>query len=157
MTDVPETPRMNRRDMAKARTRQKVLDAATALFEGDGYEAGTIRDIAKAAGMSTGAVFANFEDKAELYDTIYGHPPISAEMGREMMLILRGFALNARHISVRPEDDVFGGALEKLLILAQAGVAHVWPEGLRSDVTGDFVVDPEAAKEAAERVGKAPR
>ena len=63
-------PRMNRRQAAKVRTRQKVLDAARELFAERGYEPATIRDIAKGAGMSTGAVFANFQDKAELFEAV---------------------------------------------------------------------------------------
>ena len=63
-------PRMNRRQAAKVRTRQKVLDAARGLFAERGYEPATIRDIAKGAGMSTGAVFANFQDKAELFEAV---------------------------------------------------------------------------------------
>ena len=65
-----EAPRLNRRQAAKVRTRHKVLDAARTLFSERGYDAATIRDIAKGAGMSTGAVFANFQDKAELFDAV---------------------------------------------------------------------------------------
>ena len=63
-------PRLNRRQAAKVRTRQKVLDAARGLFAERGYEPATIRDIARCAGMSTGAVFANFQDKAELFEAV---------------------------------------------------------------------------------------
>lgn len=59
-----------RRALAKQRTREKVLAAARQLFTERGYEGATIRDIAKAAGMSTGAVFASFADKSELFDEI---------------------------------------------------------------------------------------
>lgn len=65
-----QQPRINRRQVAKIRTRQKVLDAARHLFAERGYEPATIRDIARGAGMSTGAVFANFQDKAELFETV---------------------------------------------------------------------------------------
>ena len=65
-----QQPRLNRRQAAKVRTRQKVLDAARGLFAERGYEPATIRDIAKGAGMSTGAVFANFQDKAELFEAV---------------------------------------------------------------------------------------
>ena len=62
------TERLNKRQHAKALTRQKVLDAARKLWATPGsYERGTIRAIAKEAGMSTGAVFANFDGKAALY------------------------------------------------------------------------------------------
>lgn len=59
-----------RRTLAKQQTRLRVLAAARRLFSEEGYEGATIRDIATAAGMSTGAVFANFEDKADLFREI---------------------------------------------------------------------------------------
>ncbi len=59
-----------RRAMAKQQTRARVLAAARELFSREGYEGATIRDIAAAAGMSTGAVFANFADKSELFREI---------------------------------------------------------------------------------------
>jgi AcrR family transcriptional regulator len=59
-----------RRALAKQQTRLKVLAAARRLFSEQGYEGATIRDIAAAAGMSTGAVFANFADKSDLFREI---------------------------------------------------------------------------------------
>src|SRR5678815_1105836 len=59
-----------RRTLAKQQTRLKVLAAARRLFSEEGYEGATIRDIAAAAGMSTGAVFANFSDKSDLFREI---------------------------------------------------------------------------------------
>ena len=59
-----------RRALAKQQTRLKVLAAARKLFSEEGYEGATIRDIAAAAGMSTGAVFANFSDKSDLFREI---------------------------------------------------------------------------------------
>lgn len=59
-----------RRALAKQQTRAKVLAAARKLFSESGYEGATIRDIAAAAGMSTGAVFANFADKSDLFRDI---------------------------------------------------------------------------------------
>jgi AcrR family transcriptional regulator len=60
-----------RRALAKQQTRGKVLAAARRLFSEQGYEGATIRDIAAAAGMSTGAVFANFTDKSDLFREIF--------------------------------------------------------------------------------------
>ena len=67
-TDSPV--KLTRRALAKQRTRDRVLSAARRLFSERGYEGATIRDIAQAAGMSTGAVFASFADKTELFDEI---------------------------------------------------------------------------------------
>ena len=65
---------LNRRQLSKVRTRQGVIVAGRSLFMEGGYADATIRDIAKRIpkgpdkplGMSTGAVFANFESKADL-------------------------------------------------------------------------------------------
>jgi AcrR family transcriptional regulator len=62
--------RPTRRAVAKARTRQRLLGAAKQLFSERGYEAATIRDIAQAADLSTGAVFASFNDKADLFNEV---------------------------------------------------------------------------------------
>lgn len=107
MSMVVEPP-LNRRQQAKARTRQKVLDAATVLFAGPGgYVGATIRDIAKGAGMSTGAVFANFEDKAALYRAVYEHDPVLPETGAMFLAEARrlvghvdfGFDLTPGHLN----------------------------------------------------------
>lgn len=61
---------MTKRALAKLRTREALLDAARRLFSERGYEGATVRDIAAAANLSTGAVFANFSDKAEMFAEI---------------------------------------------------------------------------------------
>lgn len=80
---------MSRKD-ARIITRRKVIESATAMFADRGYEATSIRDLAAHMGMSTGAVFAHFASKSDLYAEIYGHPPISAETGRELAKRLVG-------------------------------------------------------------------
>ena len=61
---------MTRRSQAKLRTRLKLLEATRRLVAERGYEAATIRDIAAAAELSTGAVFASFTDKADLFNEV---------------------------------------------------------------------------------------
>ncbi len=58
------------RALSKERNRLKILESATALFRERGFEAATLRDIARAAGLSTGALFANFEDKNQIFLTV---------------------------------------------------------------------------------------
>lgn len=67
---------MTWRDQQKAETRAKVIAAAQGLFATKGYDGVTIRGVAQAAGMSTGAVFASVKDKAELYEVAMGSPLI---------------------------------------------------------------------------------
>lgn len=56
----------------KAKTRAKLLDVATTLFEQQGFEQTTIRAIAQEAGVSVGAVFVHFQDKEDLlYSAFY--------------------------------------------------------------------------------------
>lgn len=145
MTDQP--PPLNRRQTAKRNTRSKVLEASKALFAEEGYEKATIRAIATRAGMSTGAFFASFESKAEAYEEITGHPPVSAEAGAHLLAVVRGFALNGHELKV---EEPWVGALERLLVLARGRLAEVWPEGLRSDVSSEFRVTPEEALLALE-------
>lgn len=76
---------LNSRQRAVALTRGKILAAARASFEEVGYERTTMRDLASLIGMSTGAVFANFADKEALYAEVYGHRPITPEVGRELL------------------------------------------------------------------------
>jgi AcrR family transcriptional regulator len=54
------------RDTRKAATRLRVLQAARQLFEEVGYEASTIREIARRAGVSVGSVFTGFESKSHV-------------------------------------------------------------------------------------------
>lgn len=48
-------------------SRQKILTAALGLFREVGFERATMRAIAAAAGLSTGALFANFNDKVDIF------------------------------------------------------------------------------------------
>jgi AcrR family transcriptional regulator len=82
-------PALGARALAKQRTREKVLDAARAMFIERGYERATIRDIAAAAGMSTGAVFASFSDKNELFFEIL------AEHAQELRVRMEAAAADA--------------------------------------------------------------
>ena len=123
-----EQPRMNRRQAAKVRTRQKVLDAARDLFAERGYEPATIRDIAKGAGMSTGAVFANFQDKAELFETV-----LTEDMGRLAETLKSG----AGEGSVRERLTAalaagYHGTLDHLPLF-QAIVARSWFQPLAAE------------------------
>jgi len=83
----------------KARIRDAVLSAAKAEFEVSGYDRASIRAIASRAGVSPRAVFAYFVCKIDLYRTLYGEQPVTAEEGgvlRSEVEAVRG-ALNTAH------------------------------------------------------------
>lgn len=115
-------PRMNRRQAAKVRTRQKVLDAARALFAERGYDPATIRDIAKGAGMSTGAVFANFQDKAELFEAV-----LTEDLEKAAAVLREGAGRDApvRDRLVNAFIAGYHASIEQLP-LVQAVVARSW-------------------------------
>lgn len=52
-------------------TREEILDAAARTFPARGYHAASVEEIAEEAGLSTGAVYSNFESKAELFLALY--------------------------------------------------------------------------------------
>ncbi len=119
-TQVPTSQRL----LSKQRTRQKVMEAARALFSEHGYEAATIRDIARRAGMSTGAVFANFQDKADLFEAVV------AEDFERVAEIMRQAADQAAGDPVEARlKAIFAAAYENGFTdvpLVQAGLAHSW-------------------------------
>lgn len=84
---VETAPRQNKRLIAKAATRAKLTHAARILWAAPGtYEPVTIRIIAAAAGVSTGAIFANWTGKAELWREVMGYePPVDCAEVREAL------------------------------------------------------------------------
>jgi AcrR family transcriptional regulator len=58
------------RQTQKAATRQRVLAAARELFADQGYEAATIRQIARLAGVSVGSVFTTFASKGQILSEV---------------------------------------------------------------------------------------
>jgi AcrR family transcriptional regulator len=60
--------------VAAAETRERLLSAAADVFAERGYDGTRVADIAAAAGVSNGAMYAHFSSKAELLvDALYTH------------------------------------------------------------------------------------
>jgi len=133
-------PRLNRRQAAKVRTRAKVLEAARTLFAARGYEPATIRDIAKGAGMSTGAVFANFQDKAELFEAVLAED--LARLTEALRAADKDAPIRERLISILSAG--YHGSLDQLP-LVQAVVARSWFQPISADQRARQAVKPLAA------------
>jgi AcrR family transcriptional regulator len=58
-------PRLTRAE-SKAQTRSRILVAARAVFEREGYQGASLERIAAEAGFSKGAVYSTFESKADV-------------------------------------------------------------------------------------------
>ncbi len=58
------------REEKSERSRRQVLDAALQLFSRQGYRATSVREIAEAAGVSTGNLYHHFPDKESIFNTL---------------------------------------------------------------------------------------
>ena len=85
--EAPQT--LGARAQSKERNRQKILESAMTLFRERGFEAATLRDIARGAGLSTGALFANFSDKNEIFLTV-----VEEENARVIRVMREGYDEN---------------------------------------------------------------
>jgi AcrR family transcriptional regulator len=85
--NAAERPHLNRRQQAKARTRQKLVETARRLFLAGGYFDTTMRDIARAMGMSTGAIFAQVDTKEALWRLAIGGPAPSTQLAEQVALL----------------------------------------------------------------------
>jgi AcrR family transcriptional regulator len=123
--DEAEVP-TSLRAQSKLKTRRRVLDAARQLFMERGYEAATIRDIATHAGLSTGAVFASFVDKTDLFNTV-----MAEDFQRQVEHLREAATPHAKVadavLSVFEAGYRFHGAQLPLL---QAAVSLSWSHGL---------------------------
>lgn len=71
-----------RRKEQAQRTEAAILDAAFALMREAGFEAVTVRDICKKAGITTGAFYHHFQSKEELFDK--GFAPLDKYMEKAL-------------------------------------------------------------------------
>ncbi len=67
MTAIQTSPRQTREDTLRATRRGLILDAAMTIFESEGLERATMREIALRAGCTTGAIYPLFKSKEEIY------------------------------------------------------------------------------------------
>ena len=130
MPENTATERPNRRAENKARTRQKVLEAAKRLFMQRGYEGATMRDIAADAGLSTGALFANFTDKADLFNEV-----ILTDFETQHERITKALA-GAETVKAKIMAMMSSGYEFHLsqLPLLQAGISVSWSHGLNGEL-----------------------
>jgi len=66
----PASPGPSTRRTQKEATRNRVIDAARELFDSQGYQGTTIREIARQAGVSVGSVFTTFASKGEILSQV---------------------------------------------------------------------------------------
>ncbi len=129
--EVSETDRPpGVRAAGKARSRKSLLEAAKRLFMQRGYEGATVREIAAAAGLSTGAVFASFSDKSDLFNEV-----LLADLEEQVALMQR--AAEAPGTTAERLTRVLSAGYQRQLPqleLLRAAVAVSWSQGLSGDL-----------------------
>ncbi|MFX0578962.1 TetR/AcrR family transcriptional regulator [Nocardia nepalensis] len=87
-------PAPTTRRQRQEQTRAKLLDAAARVFARRGYEGASVPEIAAEAGLSTGAIYSNFDGKVDLFHTL-----MAGEMRRQS-------ERRVRRVTASPEDAV---------------------------------------------------
>ncbi|HVT77444.1 MAG TPA: helix-turn-helix domain-containing protein [Acidimicrobiales bacterium] len=94
-------------------TRQRLLDAATEVFMEKGYDGTRVAEIARRAGLTTGAIYGNFESKAELLTAA-----LAASCSTQHRLFLDVLAL-------APRDETAARAVEAALKASSDQIAEI--------------------------------
>jgi AcrR family transcriptional regulator len=107
----PAPPRAKRMRMSKPDRQTQLVDVAERLFVADGYEATTLEDVAREAGVSRPIVYEHFGSKEGLFLACAGRA--RAEFEREMQAALAdgGDGTPAERLS--RAGDVFFAMLER--------------------------------------------
>lgn len=147
-SDARRKPKGDKRE----RTRARLLAAARELVREKGYEQVTLQDVAARAGMTSGAIYGNFRNRADLFVTL-GEAfwaPVRPVFTAEMTFAERMQALAEATIAAIPErEDAVVGRL--------TGMAHaLTDEDLRQRVlavtTASFGAGAAWLREAAQGV-----
>ena len=150
MTVVPIRPAaeptapLTRRQTARAATRAKALAAARHLFLNSGYFDTTLRNIAARMAMSTGAVFANFQDKEQLWREAVGGPAPDPRLAEEVAILT----------ALRPDWDwmIRCRGATVLAAISSPDYSPTLGQGLSYGGKGDFPAEAlRNARIAAER------
>lgn len=73
---------------AAQQTRQDIFEAALTLFHDRGYSRTTLQEIARAAGVTRGAIYWHFKDKVDLFIELKNDIEASSGMRLEDLLLL---------------------------------------------------------------------
>lgn len=63
-------PRRRNQEERSGKSRARILEAALTLFSRQGYRGTSMREVAEAAGVSTGNVYHHFPDKEQIFKTL---------------------------------------------------------------------------------------
>src|SRR5579885_1964873 len=116
-----------------AATRQALLDAALKVFSQKGYAAARLEDVAEQAGVTRGAIYWHFKNKADLYNTLVGETLRGIQRVVDRAVGKGGTFLEIQrrvmiYITTLPEVDAAYRAVMELTIL-KTGYEQSWKKG----------------------------
>ncbi|MBA2607543.1 MAG: TetR/AcrR family transcriptional regulator [Actinobacteria bacterium] len=130
---MSEATRIGTASSPPEKTRQRLLDAATEVFLEKGYEGTRVAEIARRAGLTTGAIYGNFNSKADLLTAALA---AGCETQHRLFLDL---------LAMAPRDNAAAAAVDAALKAAEEQIEDVIRE---RDVPSD--VGPDAMRLALE-------
>lgn len=157
---------MARRTKEEAQeTREHLLDAAEALFQRDGVSATSLNDIACAAGLTRGAVYWHFRDKADLFHAMLerAYAPIHAEHDVTLEAVdhPEPLALLRRHVDAVLRAIAGDPRLCRIVDITENKVEYVndlLPAlRQRADVRRGYIEQLSGALARAQALGQVPR
>lgn len=116
-------------------TKEKIFEESLTLFSRNGYEASSVRDIAKCLGMTQAALYKHYKNKQDIYDSIiarmkdnerdraaeYNMPALTDEVGSESYksLSVSQLKLYCTIQFVYWTEDAFASRCRKMLTIEQ--------------------------------------
>jgi len=139
---------MARRTKQEAQaTRSHILDTAELVFEQRGVSGTSLHEIAKAAGVTRGAIYWHFEDKADLFNAMMERATMPLEEGgvcgfekNDLTLaqMRDGFVAVLRQVVADPQmKRVFGIATHKVEYIGEMDAVRERHLSIRSDCLAD--------------------
>jgi AcrR family transcriptional regulator len=143
-------PKRETRAQKQARTRAELLSTAAGVFARRGYQGASVEEIAEEAGYSHGAVYSNFDGKADLFLAVFEE--YMAERARELaetqVAIAEDAPIEARARALADQwMDRFARDRESFLLHLEF-IAHA---GRDPELAGRFGERSAALREAVAR------
>ena len=130
-------------------TRQNLLGAALKVFSRQGYTASRLEDIAEEAGVTRGAIYWHFKNKADLYNTLVGETLGGIQSVVDRAVGKGGTFLEIQrrvmiYITTLPEvDEVYRAVME--LTILKTGYEPELEEGMRAKNEAARQIEAELA------------
>ncbi len=153
-----------RAEPLSATTRERLIEAAADVIAEEGYDRAGVQEIARRAGLTNGAIYANFRDKSELLAEavevglvrLFGKMEDARQAGASPAQVIemvgrtlalhtpaRSRTLVGEALAAARRDPDVGVRVRQLLTTLEAHVANVVDEARQAgDIAGD--VDPAA-------------